>query len=133
MDELSKSFRPTKGFFICWAAVACGLTVALRKLRIDMPWYSWVGIIALLSAGSSFFFYGPVLLLADARKNGISGTTLLWRIAVPVVTLILVSVGLIFVSDLRTKNEALSLGLIGLISGIAVWYVGYSIKALTKK
>src|SRR4051812_41615630 len=133
MNELNRSFRPTKGFFICWAILAVTSGFVLHRAGLDVPGVSGIGVLLFASAAVTFMIYGPFAVLRAAKIDGVSARVLIVRVALPVLSMILALGGILYVTDLRTENEALTSCLVFGVSALAVGYAGYALSRLPKQ
>ena len=104
IDPIDRPFRFSWDFCVVWALLATPTFLLTRHMGFG-PWYSYVGLLILLSLFSAFVLYGPVLLARQVFRSGSRGRLVARALLAILLVAVLLFGGLYF-SGLYTESRA---------------------------
>ena len=104
MEPIDRPFRFTFDFCVVWALLVLPTFLLTRHMNFR-PWYSYAGILILLSLFAAFVLYGPVLLVRQIIRSGTRG----WFVVRIFLAILLVAVllfGVLYFSGFYSESRA---------------------------
>lgn len=104
MEPIDRPFRFSWDFCLVWAFLVVPTFVLTHGLDLG-PWYSYGGILILLSLFATLALYGPVLVARQVVRSGAHGALVLRALISIILTAILLFVAL-YVTGFYSQGSA---------------------------
>src|SRR5271168_4969164 len=125
MQPIDKPFRFTFDFCIVWALLAVPVFLLARHSDFVSPWYTYAGLLILLSLFAAFVLYGPVLLVRQVTRSGSRGFIVMRIFISLLLVAVLIFGGIVFIRFLHGEPGTFGRVCFCIFVGVATTFLSW--------